>query len=103
MSELNEDNLKYVAFTHSFEDPWADSSMVSVTFRFAKPTKIQVQRLQERAAKNSAQAARNLVLDCVHPEEKQQLIDTMEEYPGLGTTFSSAIIKGVGISAELGN
>ena len=56
-----------------------------------------------KAAKNAGQASRNLVLDCVHPDDKQALTDAMEEYPGIATSFATAIIKGVGISAELGN
>ena len=44
------DNRKYVAFTHTFSDPWSadnaeDASDVSFTFHFAKPTKMQIQRL----------------------------------------------------------
>lgn len=99
---------KYVSFTHSFDDPWAGDSAdnpqsVSLTFRFAKPNKTQVQRLQDKAGKNPAQAARNLLLDIVHPEEKEALTTAMEDYPGIATSFSTAIIRGVGISAELGN
>lgn len=106
MSQAEE--RKYVAFTHSFADPWSgdsaeDAQDVTLTFHFAKPTKLQIQRLQDKAAKNAGQASRNLVLDCVHPDEKQALMDAMEEYPGIATSFATAIIKGVGISAELGN
>ena len=37
------------------------------------------------------------------PSWQQALTDAMEEYPGIATSFATAIIKGVGISAELGN
>ena len=102
------DSRKFVKFSHTFADPWAgesadDAKDVTLTYRFAKPTKTQIQRLQDKAGKNPGQAARNLVLDVVHPEDKQALLDAMEEYPGLSTTFATAIIKGVGISADLGN
>ena len=102
------DSRKYVSFSHTFADPWSgenadDAQDVTLTFRFAKPNKTQIQRLQDKAAKNAGQASRNLVLDCVHPDDKQALSDAMEEYPGIATSFSTAIIKGVGISAELGN
>lgn len=111
MSQTNENGIpsrKYVPFSHSFEDPWAGESAeepgsVTLTFRFSKPTKVQIQRLQDKAVKNSAQASRNLVIDVVHPDDKQSLLDAMEEYPGIATSFATAIIKGVGISAELGN
>lgn len=99
---------KYVPFTHTFEDPWArdsaeDGQTVSLTFRFAKPTKTQLQRLQEKAVKNSSQAARNLLLDIIHADDKQRFMESMEEYPGITASFATAILKGVGISAELGN
>ena len=103
-----EENRKYVKLTHSFEDPWAGESAeyanaVSVTFRFAKPTKTNIQRLQDKAAKNYSQASRNLLIDVIHPEEREELMEKMEEYPGIATSFATAIIRGVGISAELGN
>ena len=106
MSQL--ESRKYVSFSHTFADPWTgetaeDAQDVTLTFRFAKPNKTQIQRLQDKAAKNAGQASRNLVLDCVHPADKQALSDAMEEYPGIATSFATAIIKGVGISAELGN
>ena len=106
MSQL--ESRKYVSFSHTFADPWfgenaEDAQDVTLTFRFAKPNKTQIQRLQDKAAKNAAQASRNLLLDVVHPDDKQPLTDAMEEYPGIATSFATTIIKGVGISAELGN
>ncbi len=106
--ENKQDNRKFVAFTHTFEDPWAGESAdeaqsVSLTFRFAKPGKTQIQRLQDKAAKNPGQAARNLLQDVIHPDDREAFSARLEEYPGIATSFASAIIKGVGISAELGN
>lgn len=108
MSETKETNRKYVLFSHTFADMWAgdsadDAPEVTLSYRFAKPTKTQIQRLQDKAARNAGQASRNLVLDCVHPDDKQALTEAMEEYPGLSSTFATAILKGVGISADLGN
>ena len=101
MPETKETNRKYVLFSHTFADMWAgdsadDAPEVTLSYRFAKPTKTQ-------AARNAGQASRNLVLDCVHPDDKQALTEAMEEYPGLSSTFATAILKGVGISADLGN
>lgn len=106
--EDRQDNRKFVAFTHTFEDPWAGESAdeaqgVSLMFRFAKPNKTQIQRLQDKAAKNPAQAAKNLLLDVIHPDDREAFTAKLEEYPGIATSFASAIIKGVGISADLGN
>ena len=108
MPETKETNRKYVLFSHTFADMWAgdsadDAPEVTLSYRFAKPTKTQIQRLQDKAARNAGQASRNLVLDCVHPDDKQAITEAMEEYPGLSSTFATAILKGVGISADLGN
>lgn len=108
MPETKETNRKYVLFSHTFADMWAgdsadDAPEVTLSYHFAKPTKTQIQRLQDKAARNAGQASRNLVLDCVHPDDKQALTEAMEEYPGLSSTFATAILKGVGISADLGN
>ena len=102
------DSRKFVAFTHTFSDPWSadnaeDAQDVSFTFHFAKPGKQQIQRLQDKAGKNPSQAARNLLIDVIRPDEKDALLQAMEDYPGIATSFSTAIIKGVGISTELGN
>ena len=84
MSQL--ENRKYVSFSHTFSDPWSgenaeEAQDVTLSFRFAKPTKLQIQRLQDKAAKNAGQASRNLVLDCVHPDDKQALTDAMRNTP----------------------
>ena len=106
MTEQN-DARKFVPFSHTFADPWSaenadEAQDVTLKFRFAKPSKTQIQRLQDKAPKNAGQAARNLLLDVVHPEDKEALMENMEEYPGIVSSFATAIIKGVGI-AELGN
>ena len=59
--------------------------------------------MQDKAAKNPAQAAKNLLLDVIHPDDREAFSAKLEEYPGIATSFASAIIKGVGISADLGN
>lgn len=93
---------KYAAFPHSFRDPWEDRD-VEMSFRFAKPTKGEIKRLQDTAGKNPTQAARNLLLSTVHPEDKEGLTSAMDEYPGIATSYSTALIKAVGISSDLGN
>lgn len=93
---------KYAAFPHSFRDPWEDLE-VEMSFRFAKPTKTEIKRLQDTASKNPTQASRNLLLSTVHPEDKDKLTQAMDEYPGIATSYSSALIRAVGITADLGN
>ena len=96
------DDRMYAAFEHSFRDPWANTD-VELKFRFAKPTKTQIKRLQDTAGRNPTQAARDLLIGTIHPDEKDNLLIRLEEYPGLATSYSTVLIKSVGISADLGN
>ena len=96
------DGRAYATFEHSFRDPWADAD-VELKFRFAQPTKTQIKRLSDTAGKNAMQAARDLLLGTVHPDDKDDLLSKLEDYPGIATSFSTALIKAVGISADLGN
>jgi hypothetical protein len=96
------DDREYAAFEHSFRDPWKDAD-VELNFRFARPSRMQIKRLSDTASKNALQAARDLLIGTIHPEEKEALLTKLEEYPGLAISFSSALIKTVGISSDLGN
>lgn len=96
------DSKKYASFKHSFTDPWEDAE-VELDFKFAKPTKSQVKRLQDTAVKKPQQASRNLLLDTIHPDQRAQLEKVLDDYPGVATSYSGAIIKAIGISADLGN
>lgn len=98
----NKTDRKYAAFPLAFRDPWKDAD-VELSFRFAKPNKMEIKRLQDTAGKNASQAARNLLLSTVHPDDKDKLTAAMEEYPGIATTYSTVLIKAVGISSEAGN
>ena len=100
--EKSPDGRKYATFNHSFRDPWEDED-VELSFRFAKPTRVQIKRLSDTAGRNSMQASRDLLLATIHPKDKDQLLAMLEDYPGLGTSYSTALIKAVGISADLGN
>ena len=91
---------KYAPFDLTFTDKWEDKE-VELSLRFAKPTKMEIKRLQDVAGKNPTQAARNLLLATIHPDDKERLTEALEEYPGIATTFS--LIRAVGIAADLGN
>lgn len=104
--KMEKTERKYAPFTITFKDPWIEEEEdgeVSLTFHFAKPTKLQIKRLQDRAAKDATQASRNLIFDVIQPEEKDGLLAAIEEYPAIVTSFSTAIMKCVGLSSDLGN
>lgn len=93
---------KYAAIPLSFRDIWEDEDK-EFNFRFAKPGKMEMKRLQDTAVKNSSQASRNLLVSIIHPDDKESLLAAMEEYPGIATSYSTAVIKAVGLTADLGN
>lgn len=102
---ITHEGRKFVRFTHTFTDHFLpeEESEVSISFHFSKPTEPQIKRLQNTAGKDSSGAARNLLISTILPEQRERLKSTLEEYPGIATTFSTALIKSAGISAELGN
>lgn len=93
---------KYATIPLSFNDIWEDKE-VSFEFRFAKPSRLEMKRLQDTAVKNSSQASRNLLVSIVHPDDRESLLAAMDEYPGIATSYSTAVIKAVGLTADLGN
>lgn len=93
---------KYALIPLSFHDLWEDRD-IEFKFRFAKPTKLEVKRLQDTAVKNPTQAAINILASTVHPDDKEALQAAMEEYPGISTSYSTALIKAIGLTADAGN
>ena len=55
MSAEKTDERKYVSFPLTFSDPW-EGKEVELSFRFAKPTKTEIKRLQDTAGKNASGA-----------------------------------------------
>jgi hypothetical protein len=102
VAEKQTANDTYASFAHTFRDPWKGAD-VELDFRFSKPTKTQIKRLTDTAGRNPMQAARDLLTTTIHPEDKEALAAALEEYPGIATSYSTVLIKAVGISADLGN
>lgn len=95
------ESRKFVPFDHSWTDPWTGEE-VSVSYRLARPTPAQIKRMQATASKNATSAARNLILDVIHADDREVFMRESESYPGLVTTMGGALIKAVGL-ADLGN
>lgn len=94
--------VKYAKIRHSFNDLWEERE-VEFEFQFAKPSKQEMKRLQDTAVRNNVQATTNLLMATVHPDEKQALKDAIDNYPGIAMSYATALIKAVGLSADLGN
>ena len=92
----------YKTISHTWVDIFDDDKETSVSFRFARPSAAQVKRLQAGAVKNAGAASYQLLLDTIHPDDKDEFVKAQEQYPALTTTFSGVILKSCGL-ADLGN
>ena len=95
------DETQYAEISHAWEDIWKKED-VSVSYRFSKPTVAQVKRMQATAAKKADQAAERIVLDTIHPDDKERMLKDAATYPFLITSLSGALVKACGL-ADLGN
>lgn len=96
------DNEKYTVLTHTFTDIW-ENKEIEISARFKKPSPIIIKRMQVAASKDPAKAAYNLLIDCCHNQDLNNLKENLENYPAVATTMSSVILKACGVSSELGN
>lgn len=92
----------YVELKHSFVDKFDGDKDVTVTARFSRPTSAAVSRAQSKIMKNPGQSFHNLCVGCVHDEDKETMLSMFEQYPGLSTTFGSALLASAGFG-DLGN
>ena len=93
---------KYAPFDLTFTDKWEDRE-VELSLRFAKPTKNGNQAPAGRGREKSHPGGPQPAAGTIHPDDKERLTEALEEYPGIATTFSTALIRAVGIAADLGN
>ena len=102
MNEQQQDiGEKYVELKHSFLDRFKDED-VELAFRFKRPSVPQSNRVQKTALKNAGAAFKNLILETVHPDDKQGLQAALDDYPGLASTFGGALMGSCGFG-DLGN
>jgi hypothetical protein len=89
---------QYLPLEADFEN-WTGES-VTLTFRFAKPTKMQIERTNKEVQKNKVDRGfKNLLVSLVHPDEKDKFLEATDEYPGLVTSLSDAIYAKLGYAS----
>ncbi|MBU1002793.1 MAG: hypothetical protein KKE73_09745 [Proteobacteria bacterium] len=93
-------SVKYIELKHTFEDRF-EGREVEAAARFRKPSPAEISRAQRSMLKKPGLAMSNLLMDTVHPEDKEQLQQLLKDYTGLSTTFGSALFDSVGMG-ELG-
>lgn len=101
MAENTTKATEFVELKHEFFDRFKDED-VSFKFHFRRPSTPQVNRVQKTVLKNAGQAFRNLIMETVKPEEKEQLKTALDDYSGLASTFGGALMGSCGFG-DLGN
>lgn len=91
----------YAAFEHTFYDKF-EGRDVSFAFRFRRPSSAQVERAQKTMLKKPGMALANLVLDVVHPDQREELRKACDTYPGLASSLGNAVLTSVGFG-DVGN
>lgn len=94
-------NIKYAEFNHSFNDPFEKKDM-QFTYRFKRPSVMEASRAQSTMMKKPVEALKTLCTDCVHPDDKNKMLEDFKIYAGLNTTFGGALLTSAGFG-ELGN
>ncbi len=97
----NAEDKRYKTLKHEFFDQFK-SKDVAISARFRRPTRPEVSRVQQQALKKADQAFHNLVMETVHPEDKEYLKASLEDYPALASTFGGALMSSCGLG-DLGN
>ena len=88
---MTEPKVQYAELSSEFDD--FHDNPVSLKFRFRKPTRSQVERTNKAIPKSPMNACRNLLLWLVDPNQKDDLINALEEYSGIADTFTTEILK----------
>lgn len=86
--------------TRQFRD-W-EGQDVELAVSFAKPNRPMLGRLTKSASKDPLMAMRNMLLDCVAPDDRDALITALDEHEGLAASFANEILERVGFGS-LGN
>jgi hypothetical protein len=101
MAKPDNNDAEYKELSHEFFDRFSEEDVI-YKFRFKRPSTPQSNRVQKSAMKNAGSAFRNLIMECVHPDDKSKLSEALGKYPGLATTFGGGLMGSVGFG-ELGN
>ncbi|MDR1397641.1 MAG: hypothetical protein LBJ14_07915 [Desulfarculales bacterium] len=107
MEKVNEESkkvneeTKYRHLTTEFID--FDDNPVKVDIRFKRPGQAICDRAIKDLSRSPGRAMSNLLMACVHPDDKSALQAAIENFPGVGVAFASEIMERTGYSAEVVN
>ena len=71
---------------------------ISLSYRFKEPAPVQFNRYVKEVSKDLMKAAKNLLFSNVFPEDRDQLEQDCEKYPGLLLTISPKFLGMLGVT-----
>jgi hypothetical protein len=80
-----------------------DDQQVAVAIRFKRPGQAICDRAIKDMQRSPGKAFTNLLMACVHSDDKEDLKKALETFPGVGVSFASEILERSGFSAEVVN
>lgn len=88
----------YAIFRHSWRDEWAKQD-VKACLHFRKPGQEEMNRYQREAQKSSGMANRNILVETIHPDEKEQMLGLLKSHVALSTTITNWMMKASGFDS----
>lgn len=82
----------YFPVTTSFHDPWEEKD-VKRTFRFSLPHMTAVEAACVLTGDDRDKAAQVLLMNCVHPEDRERLEKHIRQYPAFAQSCATAIME----------
>lgn len=68
---------------------------------FKQPKPLDYDRFVKDLSKKPSSAFKNLIISCVVDEQREELIQTLEEYPAIAQTMTEQLLKLMGLSDEV--
>ena len=88
------EDVQFIELKAEFTD-FADKEVVR-KFQFRQPTPAEMDRATKETQKNPARGFKNLCQILVAPDQAESLKATIQEYPGIATTFADEIYTRMG-------
>lgn len=82
----------YFPVTSAFHDPWEEKD-VKQTFRFSMPHMTAVEAMFVLTGEDREKAAQVLLVNCVHPEDKERLEKHIRKYPAFAQSCALTIME----------
>ena len=82
----------YFPVTSAFHDPWEEKD-VKQTFRFSLPHTTAVEAALVLTGDDRDKAAQVLLMNCVHPADKERLEEHIRKYPAFAQSCANAIME----------